>query len=905
MGISRGGSRRTVASPRALWPAILAVVFALALVDLPFAGAAPESGACPPVVGKTWQRIPEPPGLRLKFLRHFPNEACRLIGVSADEKVTTSQDGGVTWAAPVALPGGGTTTGIVTRGLHWGHVYLTRTIAIGTPAIAATAPAGLLASEDYGKTFAPVTEFAGVDVVGLVGARSDPSRLYAVGTPLRAPLPTSALLFRSTDSGNRWQPLPTSASIAPTQVVVDALNPDVVWVAGNGDGAQLGPGVWLSTDGGVTLDPAQPGVAADLASSSLPDRTPRIDLALPQGVVRSDDGGATFYTALGFSGISSLAVDPDFPAAMTFVAGEVAYLSDDDGKTTVAGGGVDARGCTADVSYAETWGLFQLSLSDCDRQGHYLVRLNPGVASIGDGVEPGQSGDNSCEGLVPPLLPGFPANPPPLGNRPGDTKLAPPRTIVKLGPGQTTEVPYTLNLPPNPTPLDVYFLLDTTGSMGQAICGVRNGMQQIAADLTSTGIDVGLGVGEYKDYGSAGGGDYAYKRHREIGPADQDFSNKLAGLRAGGGGDQPEAALAGLYQAVTGEGQDVEPPGASPADIAPDMGAEFRPHSLPVIINVTDAPFHVGPGYPGPTFEDTSLELQKRGVLQIGIAVSESARPDLERMASETGALAPPGGVDCDDDGNTDLQAGQPLVCSMDGLAALGLDGVSVIKPDLARPILEMLAALNDIHDIDLRADSERVVAGVEPRLRPDVDLKVGGVLGFEVAFHCPRTAGGFKQEVPITATSEGRPLADASARVVCRPEEVPPIIPRIVPPIFFAIIPPNPVIAGNPGTAPNPQPNPQPNPNPQGQAQVQSGLATQEQEQPQLALAYSAHQGMPVEELAMSKIRSKDDDDPGPGFLYLSAAGLALASLELARRRNRTSTKPAFVTNRHRSRWR
>ncbi|NES76584.1 MULTISPECIES: hypothetical protein [unclassified Okeania] len=48
--------------------------------------------------------------------------------------------------------------------------------------------------------------------------------------------------------------------------------------------------------------------------------------------------------------------------------------------------------------------------------------------------------------------------------------------------------------------VDVYFLSDTTGSMGPAIASVQRGMVDIVNQTQALGSDVQFGVGNYKDF---------------------------------------------------------------------------------------------------------------------------------------------------------------------------------------------------------------------------------------------------------------------------------------------------------------------------------------------------------------------------------------------------------------------
>jgi hypothetical protein len=99
-------------------------------------------------------------------------------------------------------------------------------------------------------------------------------------------------------------------------------------------------------------------------------------------------------------------------------------------------------------------------------------------------------------------------------------------------------------------PVDVFFLVDTTGSMGGAIANVKAGFASIVAALSSVAPDIAFGVGEYKD-SPAQGDPFAYRRDADITTNTATVQTGLNALAAGGGGDTPEANIYGLDQAAT------------------------------------------------------------------------------------------------------------------------------------------------------------------------------------------------------------------------------------------------------------------------------------------------------------------------------------------------------------------
>ena len=93
--------------------------------------------------------------------------------------------------------------------------------------------------------------------------------------------------------------------------------------------------------------------------------------------------------------------------------------------------------------------------------------------------------------------------------------------------------------------VDLAFVLDTTGSMGEEIEAVKSTIRTVAAKLGSDQTDVRIGLVEYKDRGDAEV-THAYPFSSDLAA----FSRSVARLTAGGGGDYPEDMQAGLSLAL-------------------------------------------------------------------------------------------------------------------------------------------------------------------------------------------------------------------------------------------------------------------------------------------------------------------------------------------------------------------
>ena len=119
-------------------------------------------------------------------------------------------------------------------------------------------------------------------------------------------------------------------------------------------------------------------------------------------------------------------------------------------------------------------------------------------------------------------------------------------TNLALGKSVTINKVVVINAgTPTSAKVDVFFLADTTGSMGGSISNVQAGVTSIISATSGLG-EVAYAVGEYKDVGDP----YVYQ-------LDQDITQDTAAVKAGvnkwsasGGGDTPEADFWGLYEAA-------------------------------------------------------------------------------------------------------------------------------------------------------------------------------------------------------------------------------------------------------------------------------------------------------------------------------------------------------------------
>jgi Bacterial TSP3 repeat len=211
---------------------------------------------------------------------------------------------------------------------------------------------------------------------------------------------------------------------------------------------------------------------------------------------------------------------------------------------------------------------------------------------------------------------------------------------------------------------DLVILMDTTGTMGPAIAQVRDKLStRIVPQASALVGDLRIGVAHFDDIPDSFHGD----RNDVVLAVDQIVTSDLMAaqraveaLDAAGGADLPEGAVPALYSLATGFGL-----GSYLADATAcaDGGLGYaclRPNAVPIILLVSDAELHNGPGgvnpYPTsvmptpPLYEDAIAALGDVGAHVISVLLygdGSTALPSdypaaqqMMQLSQDTGAIA-------------------------------------------------------------------------------------------------------------------------------------------------------------------------------------------------------------------------------------------------------------------------
>lgn len=837
----------------------------------------------------------------------------------------------VTYDVP-EFDGGGAITGYAIAAFHPERMF-------------ATNGRDVLRTADAGCSWKKVFSVAGKTPLDY-GFRGDAATIDAIRVP-RNPLASAQVLLvvredaggvtrphvvRSTDGGETWASADAGLPPAgePESLLISPSNPAVAYLGVDVGGGSLD--LVFRTDTGGTAWTLRSDLTKTAPNRGIVDL--EIDPLVPEhlwaygsgGLLKSADGGATWEPVPEFNGSELSEVEVyhapsrGWPIEFAFRSShEDMRISTDNGKTWPR---VQTPGVVESAAYGRTPNELVISARgriyffDHVTQSWIEVRApRPGIRQLVSdlGVEQDFYGhtagtieryDGPVSRIPPPDSGGGPVFnapgliPPDEVQPPAPPALGPAGTRVRLKTGAERTVDYELKLSAKDTPLDVFFLLDTSDTMSGTIQGLIDSVGGIINRLNAAGLDAHFGIGVSRAYTDTAiprepcqsetqqncERNFIYKRLVDL----ADYSNHeqleqaLESLRAEAGG-RFDSQLGALWAIATGEEIDDTPPGMQPSDVPAGQDASFRKGALNLIFVATDEPFATGqegdrdftisdfgritpPDIP--SYQEVADAVLAADAQVLGLAIGQTLKTDrddvegggptalgsMQEIARLTDALAPEGGVDCDGDGVADLEGGMPLVCPV---RRHNVDQ----GENLAAAITKLVEAVRGTTEIRLDVvRGEDVVAGVTPSTYPAVVEQKPNLLDFEVAYSCPDRLRGKTVEVELAAVAAGRTLDAVTTTVACLEKVVePPPLPLdpvitlglVLPPLMPPAPPP---IAAN---APSAQGQAQS----QSQAQAQGAMAHQEQEQPQLAYVGATldHREALEEELAMNDRRRSE----------------------------------------------
>jgi hypothetical protein len=155
-----------------------------------------------------------------------------------------------------------------------------------------------------------------------------------------------------------------------------------------------------------------------------------------------------------------------------------------------------------------------------------------------------------------------------------------------------------LRFDPTVKEADVFFNVDTTGSMGGEIANLKSGLNTIISETTSRVSYPAFGVASWEDwpvnpYGSSAFADRPFTLLQGVTTDTAAITTGVNALATGDGNDFPEAGYESLYQVGNGSGVFGTGGNFGPFTTAGRIGgARFRPGALPIVFHITDALSH-------------------------------------------------------------------------------------------------------------------------------------------------------------------------------------------------------------------------------------------------------------------------------------------------------------------------
>lgn len=729
---------------------------------------------------------------------------------------------------------------------------------------------------------------------GLVVASSSPDTAY-VAVDLSGG--TLDSLYASSDGGRSWQPRSQHLGGEFTGFEVDPIVPNELWAYGNG--------LHHSTDGGSTWTPVPEFVGTQTGPIDIfhtGGQKSSIFAFVPATatVQRSVDGGENWLESYGLPGPTSIDHGPIADSRIATSGGDAWVWAPALFRF------LDAR--------APVGGLTDVSATRTTTPSFYMrnttsILIYTGQTGRGFEIDVDEFDVGDISLLDPPDF--LDPEPP---------ELSPKEDTIKIPAGDKKRVTYDLSLSKIRTPLDLYFVIDTSESAKPFLKGLASVLQSLVNELSLARLDVRFGLAEYRAYPDSTPPrpycdantlpvedpdcerNFVYRQVLDLTSTTAALEPAIESLQPVAGGHY-DSSLAALYQTATGSGEDVWPQGTTDSyldghDVEPGQQADYDDKALKVALIATDEGF-INPPYGDDDFPPDqhsmdevieALNARGDGIKQIGLALGTEALPDMRKIAAGTGAVAPAEGADCDGDGAPEVGAGDPLVC------VAYRDSLET-GSNLVPAIVNMVEAVRTREPVSLEVEGrDGIVASVTPDEYEGVVLQSDSALKFDVTYECPLDMAGKKSLVDLTASKGADVLARATATVICGKVEK-------KKEGFFSLFPFDRVLGLLPLLPLSPPPtlaNPSQATQAQSQAQAQGAMATQEQEQPQLAMVTQYKSALKEalakdEEYAMTRYRERSAADIPPGMFLGAAALMMSAAYALASsRRRRTSVARA-----------
>jgi hypothetical protein len=298
-------------------------------------------------------------------------------------------------------------------------------------------------------------------------------------------------------------------------------------------------------------------------------------------------------------------------------------------------------------------------------------------------------------------------------------------------PGDSIDVDKVVHTPPIPPKPDVVLLVDTTGSMGEAIENVQVNLQQVINDVRAAQPSAQFAVTSYRDVDD---GAELFQVRQNITADAGALQAAVDGLAADGGGDVPEAWINGLFEISTG-------------------AINYRTDSSRIVVLVGDASSHDPSN--GHSIDDAIAELEADGARVIAVAVDSGGADGLNAFGQAQEVVEATGGQ---------------LVDSAPGNVTNAiLSGLKDLEVTVTPTVVSCDAGLSVDFDAESRTDQSGADVPFVETINVAADATQGAVLHCTVDFKLNGESAGpaFVQQITVRVNDATPPVVTVDDQVV------------------------------------------------------------------------------------------------------------------------------------------
>ncbi len=305
-----------------------------------------------------------------------------------------------------------------------------------------------------------------------------------------------------------------------------------------------------------------------------------------------------------------------------------------------------------------------------------------------------------------------------------------PKSVERtVAPGDSFDVDKVVQTPTILPKPDVVLLIDTTGSMDEAIDNVRSKILEIIDTVNTAQPDAHFAVASYRDQTD---GPDKFTVHQSLTDDAGQVNDAVDGLTTGGGDDEPEDWINALVEVAA---------------------FDFRDDSSPVVVLIGDAPSHDPSN--GHSYGEAETALQGIGARVVGVDVQTELAPGLDAQDQATQLVTATGG--------------QLLGASAEQVSAAILSGLQKLDVTVTPEVLVCDPALTVSFDADKVTVPGGDAADFVETVKVAADAAEGATLECSVRFLLGGVPAGddFVQHITVHVLEDEPPVVTVENKTV------------------------------------------------------------------------------------------------------------------------------------------